>query len=254
MSGKHLAQTTSFKTKLNTPLPAPFLPSSQLVKGEKDRFPHRNSASTSTSCPTIHSSLFLSSGIKGHLLEALATPGLGSLTASNPHIKFAFQNFLHRAPTIRIPTAARGESLDVSLLKGGWRRPPMTGGVWLTPVLQDLKSNHCLLKGRREREKYHPPPHIHTRTHELYTPTTSNTSSDPTFQMGLSPTSFKLLPGVASLHLNSLHTSWIFRPLHSVLLTSETCFSGHQHLLIPNQPTSFHRLTFSFALSRSVLP
>ena len=72
--------------------------------------------------------------------------------------------------------------------------------------------------------------------------------------MGLSPTSFKLLPGVASLHLNSLHTSWIFNPLHSDLLTSETCFSGHQHLLIPNQATSFHRLTFSFALSRSVLP
>ena len=35
----------------------------------------------------------------------------------------------------------------------------MTGGVWLTPVLQDLNSKHCLLKGRRERGKYHPPPH-----------------------------------------------------------------------------------------------
>ena len=129
----------------------------------------------------------------------------------------------------------------------------MRGGVWLTPALQDLNSKRCLLKGRRERGKYHPPPHTHI-AHKLYTPTTSNTSSDPTFQMGLSPTSFKLLPGVASLHLNSLHTSWIFSPLHSVLLTSETCFSGHQHLLIPNQPTSFHRLTFLFALSRSVLP
>ena len=104
----------------------------------------------------------------------------------------------------------------------------MMGGVWLTPVLQDLNSKRCLLKGRKERGKYHPPPHTHT-THKQYTPTTSNTSSDPTFQMGLSPASFKLLPGVASLHLNSLHTSWIFSPLHSVLLTSETCFSGHQH-------------------------
>ena len=37
----------------------------------------------------------------------------------------------------------------------------MRGGVWLTLVLQDLNSNHCLLKGRREREKYHPPPHTH---------------------------------------------------------------------------------------------
>ena len=37
----------------------------------------------------------------------------------------------------------------------------MRGGVWLTLVLQDLNSNHCLLKGRREREKCHPPPHTH---------------------------------------------------------------------------------------------
>ena len=82
---------------------------------QKDWVPHRNSASTSTSCPTIHRSLFLSSGIKGHLLEALATPGLGSLTASSPHIQFAFQDFLHGAPTIRIPKPSRGESLNVFL-------------------------------------------------------------------------------------------------------------------------------------------
>ena len=72
--------------------------------------------------------------------------------------------------------------------------------------------------------------------------------------MGLSPASVKLLPGLPCLHLNSLHTSWILSPLHSGLLTSETCFSGHRHLLIPNQPTTFHGLTFSFALSRPVLP
>ena len=71
--------------------------------------------------------------------------------------------------------------------------------------------------------------------------------------MGLSPASFKPLPGIACLHLNSLHISWILSPLHSGLLTSETCFSGHRHLLIPNQPTTFHGLTFSFALSRPVL-
>ena len=153
--------------------------------------------------------------------------------------------------------AARGESLDVSLSKGGWRRPPMRGGVWLTPVLQDLNSNLCLLKGRREREKYHPPPHTHTHTHtHSRTVHTKNQQYllNPTFQMGLSPASIKLLPGVACLHLNSLHTSWILSPLHSGLLTSETCFSGHRHLLIPNQPTTFHGLTFSFALSRPVLP
>ena len=73
MNGKHLAQTMSFKIKLSNPLPAPFLPSSQLVKGEKDRFLHRNLASSSTSSPTIHSSLFFSSGMKGLLLEAPST-------------------------------------------------------------------------------------------------------------------------------------------------------------------------------------
>ena len=114
----------------------------------------------------------------------------------------------------------------------------------LTPV--------CWREGGREGNTTHHLTHTHP-THKLYTPTTSNTSSDPTFQMGLSPASVKLLPGVACLHLNSLHTSWILSPLHSGLLTSETCFSGHWHCLIPNQPTTFHGLT-SFALSRPVLP
>ena len=71
--------------------------------------------------------------------------------------------------------------------------------------------------------------------------------------MGLSPASFKLLPGVACLHLKSLHISWILSLLHSGLLTSGTCFLGHRHLLIPNQPTTRCGLTFSFALSRPVL-
>ena len=152
--------------------------------------------------------------------------------------------------------AARGESLDVSLSKGGWRRPPMRGGVWLTPVLQDLKSNHCLLKGRREREKYHPPPHTHTHTHTLTNCTHQEPAIPPQPYIPDGPFScFNQTPSRSSLSSpQSLHTSWIFSPLHSDLLTSETCFSGHQHLLIPNQPTSFHRLTFSFALSRSVLP
>ena len=131
----------------------------------------------------------------------------------------------------------------------------MRGGVWLTPVLQDLNSKHCLLKGRREREKYHPPPHTHTHTHtHSRTVHTKNQQYllNPTFQMGLSPASIKLLPGVACLHLKSLHISWILSLLHSGLLTSGTCFLGHQHLLIPNQ-TTLRGLTFSFALSRPVL-
>ena len=121
----------------------------------------------------------------------------------------------------------------------------------LTPVPQGLNFNPYLLNGRREKE-YHPLPHTYPQL-KLQTQTASNISSDPTFQMGLSPASFKLLPGVACLHLSSLHTSWICSPLHSGLFTSETCFLGHRHLLIPNQPTALHGLTFSFALSRPVL-
>ena len=122
----------------------------------------------------------------------------------------------------------------------------------LTPVPQGLNFNPYLLNGRREKE-YHPPPYTYPQL-KLQTQTASNTSSDPTFQMGLSPASFKLLPGVACLHLTSLHTSWICRPLHSGLLTFETCFSGHGQLLIPNQPTTLRGLTFSFALNRPVFP
>ena len=109
----------------------------------------------------------------------------------------------------------------------------------------------CWTEGERERE-YSPPPHTYPQL-KLQTQTASNTSSDPTFQMGLSPASFKLLPGVACLHLKSLHISWILSLLHSGLLTSGTCFLGHQHLLIPNQ-TTLRGLTFSFALNRPVLP
>ena len=129
----------------------------------------------------------------------------------------------------------------------------MRGGVWLTLVLQDLNSNHCLLKGRREREKYHPPPHTYMH---LMNCTPQHPAIPPQPYIPDEPLScFIQTPSRSSLSsINSLHTSWIFSPWHSVLLTSETCFSGHQHLLIPNQPTSFHRLTFSFALSRSVLP
>ena len=118
-------------------------------------FPAAPPVPTSTAAFSFHS------GSKVTSWKLRPPPGPSSVTASSPHVHFAFQDFLHRAPTIRIPKAARGESLDVSLKKGGCRRPPMTGGVWLTPVLQDLNSKCCLLKGRRERGKYHPPPHTH---------------------------------------------------------------------------------------------
>ena len=136
-----------------------------------------------------------------------------------------------------------------SLPWGSWKRALCP----LTLVPQGLNYNPYLLNRRREREReYNPPPHTYPQL-KLQTQTASNTSSDPTFQMGLSPASFKPLPGIACLHLNSLHISWILSPLHSGLLTSGTCFSGHRHLLIPNQPTALRGLTFSFALSRPVL-
>ena len=77
--------------------------------------------------------------------------------------------------TIRIPKAARGESLNVSLPWERWRRPLRWGfHAWLTAVPQSLKSNPCLMKGRRDRipstTSYTPP------THKLQTLTTSNTS------------------------------------------------------------------------------
>lgn len=127
----------------------------------------------------------------------------------------------------------------------------LSWGFWKRALCQDsplyLRASTlipiCWREGERE---YHLPPHTYPQL-KLQTQTASKTSSDPTFQMGLSPASFKLLPGVACLHLNSLQASWIRSPLYSGLLTSETCFSSHRHLLIPNQPTTVCGLTFSFA-------
>ena len=84
---KHLAWTMSFKT--NWKIPFPPLPS-RLSAGDKkkDWVPHRNSASSSIFCPTIHRGLSLSSGIKGHLLEAPPPPGPGFLSASTSSLPF----------------------------------------------------------------------------------------------------------------------------------------------------------------------
>lgn len=106
------------------------------------------------------------------------------------------------------------------------------------PCTSGLNSNPCLLR-EGGKGKYHPPPHT-PPTHKLYMPTLSNTPPDPAFQMGLFPASVKLLPGLA-VFTSTPFTFWILSPLQSGLLTSETCFSGHRHLLIANQPTTFHQ-------------
>ena len=87
---------------------------------------------------------------------------------------------------------------------------------------------------------------------KLKSQTTNTTSSDPTFQMGLSPDSFKLLP--ACLHLNSLHASWVCSPLLSNSSHLKPAPQVTRHLPIPNQQTSFCGLTILFALNRPVLP
>ena len=219
---------------------------------EKDWVPHRNSASS------IYSGLSLSSRIKGHLLEAPPAPGPGSLTASNLHIQFAFQDFPHRGPTVRIPKPSRGESLDVFLPWGGrrpmmGRRKPMMGGLhaWFTPVLHGL--NPCLLKGRMEEREKSP---TILPSQKLKSQTTGKSFSDPAFQMGLSPDSFKFLP--ACLHLNSLQDSWICSPLlsnssghqmppdsksvnkfpwtHLFICTEQTCPSSGLHRIASSHP------------------
>ena len=183
--------------------------------------------------------LFLSSGIKGHLLEAPPSPGPGSLTASNLHIQFAFQDFLHRAPTIRIPKPSRGESLDVFLPWGG--RRPMKWGLhaWLTPVPQGLT---VFVEGKDGREGKIT---NHTPLPEQKSQTTGKSFSDPAFQMGLSPDSFKFLP--ACLHLNSLQASCICSPLLSNS-------SGHQTSPESKSTNKFPWTHILFALNRPVLP
>lgn len=128
--------------------------------------------------------------------------------------------------TIRIPKAARGESLNVFLPWVRWRRP-LRGGfhAWLTAVPQGFNSNPCLMKGRKVVE-YHPPPHTHPQLTN-YKSQQPATPLDSTFQMDLSLL-VRLLPAVACLHLNSLHASCICSPLQSGFFTSEICSLAHQ--------------------------
>ena len=79
--------------------------------------------------------------------------------------------------------------------------------------------------------------------------TTGKSFSDPEFQMGLSPDSFKFFP--ACLHLNSLQAS-LQRTGFAVLCSLTPWVT--RRLLIPNQPTSFRGLTFSIALNKPLLP
>ena len=86
---------------------------------------------------------------------------------------------------------------------------------------------------------------------KLKSQTTNTTSSDPTFQMGLSPDSLKLLP--ACLHLKSLHASWVCSPLFSNSSHMKPAPQVTRCLLIPKQPASFCGLTW-LALKRPLLP
>lgn len=124
--------------------------------------------------------------------------------------------------------------------------------AWLTPVPQDLKSI-LFVEGKEGEREISSPPHTHLK-HKLKIQTTSNISSDPTFQMDLSPASLKLPPKVACLHLNSLHASWICSPLQSGLLHLKPIPRVTRSLLIWNQPTIFQGLTLLVELNRLILP
>ena len=226
-----MSLNTGALTQLNNALPDPSLLASQLIIERKP------GSHTGTLLPA--STVAFPSHLGSKLTsKALPPPGPGSLTASNLHIQFAFQDFFHRAPTNRIPKSSRGESLDVFHPCGG--RRPMRGGLhpWFTPVLHGL--NPYLLKGRMEERENSP---IILPSQKLKSQTTGKSFSDPAFQMGLSPDSFKFFP--PCLHLNSLQASWICSPL---LFNS----SGHQTPPDSKSPTSFRGLT-SFALNRFVL-
>ena len=119
--------------------------------------------------------------------------------------------------------------------------------AWFTPVPHGL--NACLLKGRMEEREKRP---TILPSQKLKSQTTNTTSSDPIFQMGLSPDSLKLLP--ACLHLKSLHASWVCSPLLSNYSHLKPAPQVTRHLPIPNQQTSFCGLTILFALNRPVLP
>ena len=151
--------TVFFKTKLNNPLQDPSLPHPQVITERKDWIPCGNSALRNPSCPTIHSGLFFSSGIKGHLLEAPPTSWSRLPHCLQPP---------HPVCLPGLPLAQLGfqrqqgvGSLNVFLPWVRWRRP-LRGGfhAWLTAIPQGLNSNPCLMKGRKVVE-YHPPPHTH---------------------------------------------------------------------------------------------
>ena len=160
------AWTMSFKTNWTTPFqPLPF----PLSAGDRNTGSHTETSSTSS--PNIHSSsLSFSSGIKGHLLEAPPPPGPGSLTASSLHIQFAFQDFLHRAPTIRIPKE-QGVSFWMSSFSEGAGGDPWGEGFMPDSPLYLRVSTLtlvCWREGGREGKK-HPPPHTHPQLTN-YTP------------------------------------------------------------------------------------
>ena len=105
-----------------------------------------------------------------------------------------------------------------------------------------LRASPCLLKERMEEREKSP---TILPSQKLKSQTTGKGFSDPAFQMGLSPDSFKFLP--ACLHLNSLQASRIC----SLLLSNS---SGHQTSPESKSTNKFPWTHILFALNRPVLP
>ena len=240
---KHLAWTMSFKT--NWKIPFPPLPS-RLSAGDKkkDWVPHRNSASSSIFCPTIHRGLSLSSGIKGHLLEAPPPPGPGFLSASTSSLPF-------RPSSTELSQLGfqshEGVNLWMSSFPGGLEETHEGRTSCLTFPCTSWPQ-FFLVEGKDGREgkitNHTPLPETKISKHP--------TPPLQTLHSRWASDSFKLL--LVCLHLNSLHASWICSPLLSNSSHLKPAPQITRCLLIPNQPTGFCRLTFSFALNRPVLP
>ena len=95
-------------------------------------------------------------GSKITSLKLSPPPGPGSLTASSLHIQFAFQDFFHKAPTIRIPKPSKGESLDVFLPWGTGGDPWGEDFVPDSPLYLSTSILSCWREGRKRGENHQP--------------------------------------------------------------------------------------------------
>ena len=148
----------SFKTKLNNPLQDPSLPHSQVMTERKDWNPCGNSALGNPSCLTIYSGLFFSSGIKGHLLEALPT-SWGRL----PHcLQPPHPVCLQGLPLAQLGfQRQQGVNLWMSTSPGRGGGDPWGEGFMPGSLLYLRASNLTLVWWREGGIEYHPPPHTH---------------------------------------------------------------------------------------------